>query len=373
MLSQEDYNNLLENENVKDIFFDTTNRSEMPVQIYIGMRGCGKTYSTLREHVYDMDKQTPKLPRDTFSGKFMYLRHTDKQIRTCATEGGNPFKKLNRNIGLDITPKRTEGYSEFYNQNVLDKKRKIDPNSPPVVLGYGVALSTFGNLRGVDFSDVDYITFDEFIDQSKRIKALTKECGEEFQHLRETVGRNREMFGEKPLQIKLLANSISLDSPILLELGAAQTLSHMVLKHQNKATIKEKGIYIEIIEAEKFKDLKKQTSLYMGADTDSRFVQQALENKFVNDNMSFVRKVPLNEYIPIFTYAHNYTWYRHKSRHEAYVSAKSVQVAPRVMYKTSDIDKLIAEWELPYRRLILQRKIYFDNYATKLVLDSIFE
>lgn len=32
----------------KDFFFDITNRSKMPIQVYIGGRGIGKTYSALR-------------------------------------------------------------------------------------------------------------------------------------------------------------------------------------------------------------------------------------------------------------------------------------------------------------------------------------
>ena len=56
---------------------------------------------------------------------------------------------------------------EYYNRN--DKHYIIyeDIDEDPKVIGYGVALSTFENLRGVDLSDVNYVLFDEFCELIK--------------------------------------------------------------------------------------------------------------------------------------------------------------------------------------------------------------
>ena len=61
----------------KDFFFDITNRSKMPVQVYIGGRGIGKTYSALRF--------LSEFPADE---KWIYMRRTDKEIEACGTDFG---------------------------------------------------------------------------------------------------------------------------------------------------------------------------------------------------------------------------------------------------------------------------------------------
>ena len=67
-----------------------------------------------------------------------------------------------------------------------------------------MALSTFGNLRGVDFSDVDMIFFDEFVPQ-KNARPIKAEA-EAFFNLYETVNRNRELDGRPPVRVLMLSN-----------------------------------------------------------------------------------------------------------------------------------------------------------------------
>lgn len=353
------------------IFFNTAGRSKQPLQVFIGGRGVGKTFSTLRNNVWDESKEEVIIPQSQYSGKFMYVRNTQKQIDLCGKAAGNPYKKINAKLGISITPRKDGDMCLFYADDVSGVKRASKITSP--LLGYGVALSTFGNMRGGDFSDVDSMVFDEFIDPSARIRALMKTAGVDFQNLRETVARNREIEGQEPLAIKLLSNSITLDSPILLELGIANTIAHMIMVNQHRCTIPEKGIYIELVENKEFEELKKETTLYKASKEDTLFVQQALKNQFFGDNFDLIRKnAPVNEYTPKFTVNKAFTLYRHKSRNEWFCSAKSIQKNCPT-YTSSDMDRLIDDWSFLYKRWILSRKIFFDNYATKLLADSLMK
>lgn len=349
------------------IFSDIRNRSTMPVQVFIGLRGCGKTYSGLRGLAYEEDGVTVKRS----PSKFCYLRHTETQLKICSGIGGNPFKKLNANLNSEIIPKffSNEKTTYFFDRNIYDKSNK----DSAIHIGYGVALSTFGNMRGGDMSDVDEILFDEFIDPSKHVRSLCKDCGKDFSHLRETIGRNRELEGKPPLQIKLLSNSVSLDSPILLDLGIVHSIAHMIVEKQTRMTIKEKGVYIELIDNAKFRELKKKTTLYSGIDSDSEFVRQALNNEFVDDNFDFVRKkVALNEYLPYVSIADEVTIYQHKHRDEYFATNKSIQKG-RFRYSNRQYDVFYEMWNIPYRRWILGRKILCNSYATKLTLDGMLQ
>jgi hypothetical protein len=149
----------------ENFYFDIKGRSAMPFQVYIGGRGIGKSYSALRQLALD-------IPTDE---KWIYMRRTGKEIEACSTEFGNPFKTINKDFGTVIVPESGgKGAAEyFYNETDEDN---------PILVGYGVALSTFAGLRSMDLSDVTVTVFDEFIPerQVKRIKAEGEALGHNF-------------------------------------------------------------------------------------------------------------------------------------------------------------------------------------------------
>lgn len=341
------------------LFFDTRDRSNLPFQIYIGGRGIGKTYSTLRNQRIDSNGNKI-LP--TKESKFLYCRRMAKEIEVCASEISNPFKRINRDYNLAVRAEytRKEGYAVFYD-DTLEKDSTVEP------IGYGVALSTFSGLRGVDFSDVTTIIFDEFIAES-HVRRIKNE-GKVFLNMYETINRNRELQGEEPVKVFLLANSISLASGILLEMGAVPTMASMIAKGQSRASIKERGLYIEIIDSSQLGEIKSQTALYK-LTKDSDFSKEAIMNQFTHDNLDLAKKVVINEYRPVFNFNDTYTYYKHKSRDEMYL-AKRIDKAP-MNFTASDVDRLDAMFGMSYERQILSRRLFFDDYSTKLVFDSLF-
>lgn len=337
------------------LFFHTKGRSQQPFQAFLGGRGIGKTFSTLCSYVADEKGNF----LDPSLGKFMYIRETANEIRICTDETANPFKKINKVKNWYVYPEYSAktNFATFYREDLNNQREAI---------GYGVALSTFANLRGADFSDVTDIVYDEFIKQ-KGGRRLSN-AGLSLLHLYETVNRNREFDGESPVIMKLLANSVSLNSDILLVMNAVSTLAHMVTKHQYRATIPERKLYLELINKADFREMKEQTVLYQLTKGTS-FSDEALDNVFVDDDMTFVRKVPLDEYIPFCSFGTDYTMYKHKTRVEWFIAAK--QSKSPIMLTSYQQDFLKSRYRLIYEELSILRKIYYDSYGTKLVFDSL--
>ena len=153
----------------------------------VGARGTGKTYGLMKELI---ERQQP----------FIYLRRLKTQIDNCGKVTGNPFKRLNMDGGYNILPYSVGGNIEF---------RKDDKNGELVAVG--VALSTVATIRGVDFSDYNYILFDEAVAMVGE-KPIKNEF-EAILNFYETVNRNREIIGEKPVQAILLGNANKLSNP----------------------------------------------------------------------------------------------------------------------------------------------------------------
>lgn len=292
------------------------------------------------------------------------MRRMEKEVELCTSEIANPFKRVNKDYGIDITCtfSNKEKFASFY-----DDTDTLDDNSTAEPIGFGVGLSTFSGLRGVDFSDVDTIIFDEFIPE-RQVRKIKAE-GQVFLNMYETVNRNRELLGEPPVKVMLLANSISLASPILLEIGAVPVIAGMIAKGQQRATVKERGLYIELIEQKELAEQKSQTALYkLTKGTD--FSKEAIMNRFVDDNLAVAKKVQINEYKPVFNFT-EYTCYKHKSREEWYI-AKRHDSSP-MNYQSTDVDLLKNRFTTLYRVLCLQRKMFFDDYASKLVFDAVLD
>lgn len=345
----------------KSVFFDTGTRTDQPFRVFIGARGCGKTYSTLRNLVIDKDTGQLKLPPNPYCGKFMYIRRFGREIEISTSETANPFKKINADFETNIFP--------IYNGKLGVATFYADTGDNKIPVGYAVALSTFYGLRGVDFSDVDTIVFDEFMksESSRKIK----DEGGTFLHLYETVNRNREFDGKPPVTAILMGNAISLNSEILLSLNATSTLTAMLLHQQYRATLKERALYLEIIVKDDFRQIKQDTALYK-LSKGSDFSKEALDNMFVHEDFTYVReKTKVTEYKPIYNFTSEYTVYKHKSRIEYFVSHKVNMPAP-VSLTAGMVDRFKMFFGFVYENAILNRSIYFDDYGTKLVFDAIF-
>jgi len=326
------------------IFYDIRKcKSDMPIKIIIGPRGCGKTYSVL-DFFQEQSSDTSKM---------LYMRRDGTEIDSCSSEYGNPFKKLNEDKHYDIHPFQISKFNGF------GIARDDDQN----VIGYGVALSTFASMRSQDFSDVDRIFFEEFIPEKHKRKI--KGEGAALLNLYETVNRNRELFGQKPVEMVMCANGIDLANPILLELGATSIIAKMLANGQRRMTIPEKSLYIEVIPKTQVSMLKRNTVLYRLSSED--FAEDALDTKFRGADLEFVRKnVNLRSYKTEFSYS-DYVFF---SNQEHYYVANS-RVPCKVEIPEREINRLQALFAPRYRILRAMGNIYFDDYVTLALFDKL--
>ena len=269
------------------------------VSIIIGGRGIGKTYSALDFLIREKKR-------------FLYLRNTRQQIAECCSDFGNPFKRLNKDKGYDIRL-----ISEKEHINIINEDNEI--------IGYASSLSVFNNLRGADLSDVDYVLFDEFIEPRKLLFDQFKA----FVNMRETVGRNRELFGEPPLYCILLSNSQSLNNPILAGYNLIPEIEGMLGSGQQK--MKRKDIMVLLPESE-ISELKKNTSTYSGLEN-TRIFKENIQNKFANDSFYGIKRRNIKEYVAVCKIDDMFM-YRHKSNNKIYVC--SIQATNIPEYSSKD-------------------------------------
>ena len=309
------------------------------INIIIGGRGIGKTYSALD---YIVNTGQP----------FIYLRNTDVQMKESATSFGNPFKRWNLDHGRDIYFKTEKNHYLIYG-------RTDDEISVPI--GYGVALSTFENMRGVDLSDVSYVLFDEFIEK----RTLSFNQFTSFVSFYETVNRNRELLGDDPLKVILLSNSQSLNNPILIGYNLIPQIEQMIKSGQKE--FRKPGLYLAFPESE-VSEAKAATANYQLING-TKIADEALANKFAFDSFYGIIKRKLVEYVPIVQIDDIYI-YKHKSGGKLYACNTQAQNIPTFTSR----DNMTAFLRGYGRRLMdaaATGKLEYSDFLTKTKLLTI--
>lgn len=310
-----------------------------PFTFIVGGRGIGKTYSAIERGLTEHENA------------FLYLRNTKEQIEESCGIFGNPFKKWATDHNRDIQLVKDKNHAlivEYINDGQKIAKK---------VTGAGAALSVFSNLRGVDMSNVNYIVFDEFIEN----RTLTFNQYDAFLHMYETVNRNRELEGLSPVKCVLLSNAQRLGNPILRGFNLIPIIENM--QKTGQKSYADGAIRIELPFSEVSEE-KRQTALY-NATKGSEFASEALDNNFINDSFTGVKKVNIQEYNPIVCVDDIYI-YRHKS--EAVYYACSI---PAQVKKYRSRDNYIVFYRLYGLRLKLaygSDQLYFSDYSTKVDL-----
>lgn len=260
----------------------------------IGGRATGKTYTSLKTTVED-------------GLQFMFMRRTQAQADLINKPEFSPFKTINRDMKWNIETQPISKYnSGFY---------KTD-NEEKSLIGYTCALSTVSNIRGFDAQDVVILIYDEFIPE--RHERPIKNEGAAFLNAYETINRNRELQGKKPLQVLCLANSNDLSCPIFLELGLVKKAEQMQRKGQEFSIDRKRGIGIFMLTDSPISNQKRNTALYK-LTAGSEFERMSIDNEFSNMSNSNIVVRPLIEYKPIVSVG-EICIYEHKNNRKFYVS-----------------------------------------------------
>lgn len=280
----------------------------LPFNFLVGGRATGKTYTSLKT-VYEERI------------KFMFMRRTQSQADLINKKEFSPFKALNRDMGCNVgTQTITKYNSAFYNM-VSDGDKDVPEGLP---IGYTCALSTISNMRGFDASDVDVLIYDEFIPE--RHERPLKNEGMAFLNAYETINRNRELNGRKPLQCLCLANANDLANPLFMELRLVRKAEQMRSKGQEISIDQKRGIGIFILNESPISAQKRNTALYR-LSVDTEFAEMSLNNNFIGEESGIIKSRKLAEYKPLVAIG-EICIYKHKSNNTLYVSMHRMGTPP---------------------------------------------
>lgn len=298
----------------------------------VGARGVGKTYGLMK---WLIEHQEP----------FVYMRRLQAQLDISGSESGNPFRKLNADLGLAIRPHKNKKLLEFMNGEQL--------------IALGASLSTVATVRGFDFSGFNYIVFDECVPMAgeKPIKAEF----DAFLNFYETVNRNRELEGAAPVRCIMLGNANQLLNPYYTGWKFTKTALKMISGNQMIYTTQDKTRTMVLLFNSPISAKKAGTALYKNAS--SGFLSMALDNAFRTDATN-IRSEPLREYNHLVSVG-EIGIYRHKSERRYYVS--SITGTPYYEDYGIKLKQFQNDFWL-LRTLYMDNKIfYFETYENEIL------
>ena len=305
----------------------------------VGGRATGKTYGALSTVLED-------------NIKFMLMRRTQAQADLINKPDFSPFKPVCDDRHIEIT---TASVSKYNAKFMLDDE----------TIGYTCALSTIANMRGFDASDVKLLIYDEFIPE--RHERPIKQEGAAFLNAYETMNRNRELKGKRPLTVLCLANAFDIANPIFLELGLVGIAEKMKQNGRELYIDRDKSILILMPDSSKIMNKKSTTALYKLTEG-SEFSKMALKNDFIYNPTDNIKSLPLREFKPVVTVG-EITIYKHKSKRLYYVSEHRTGEPPEYATDEINLKRYQKAFGMRFYRLYMQNCFKFENMLTR----SIFE
>lgn len=319
------------------------------VWIWAG-RGTGKTFGVLQHEL-------------TVKEKFMFVRRTDTQIKLIMNPQYMPFKAINLKLGTKIQPRSIGAgmYGFFHTEE--DEQGKLKYLEP--MIAPAAAVSTVGNIRGFDGSDLGAIFYDEFI-PLKGERPIKNEAGNLFD-LYETINRNRELEGKEPLYFIGCSNSNNPDNPYFTEIGVLNKALKMGMSKENECYINKKyGFMLLCINKSPISEEKRDTALYR-LTAGSDYEKMALDNEFVNIDIANICPQNLQHYNPVVALG-GICIYRHKSGRRYYVS-EHIKGNPE-RYTTTEISLVRFQRRFDYlRQAYYNDLITFENHLTQRLFE----
>ena len=245
------------------------------LNIIIGERGVGKTYGF----------KTFAVKRFLNKGKqFAYIRRydTDLEASVGSTNDNKFFEQIKKefpNSEFKITKSK--------------KVRKIYIDNK--ICGYALPLSAADSLKSSSYENVDIIIYDEFMLKEGSTQHYLKNEPEIILDLIETIGRLRD------IRVFCLGNAISSTCPIM-------SYFNITLPYNTDIKLfKDNTIAIEYIRNDKYREVKKASRFGKLIDG-TRYGSYAIDNEFLLDSKSFIKKKDNNAKFYFILYINGNTY-----------------------------------------------------------------
>lgn len=333
--------------NMRDIIL----KSETPFLLVIGGRGTGKTYTSILTLLQEQIK-------------FIYLRRTSAQMELVSKTEFSPIVKIGADLGMPLVTAALGKYaSGVY--------RITDEGKPAgEALAVNMALSTIANARSYDASAVKVILYDEAIPEQHE-RQISHEC-DAVLNMYESVNRNRELAGEDPVKLVVLANANNLEAPVLQALSCVKILDTMKKKGQTQRVDQKLGLSIYLLNHSPISAEKRQTALYKLTHGQSGdFNDMALENSFSKDNYTEIGNRPLHEYVP-FAAIGRICLYRHKTSYDWYVS-ETISGKPKLFENTTTDRRRFQLYCARSWQDYIDKRMIFENVAAKVFYKAVMQ
>lgn len=303
-------------------------------------RGTGKTFGTLR--YYAVMKE-----------KIMLLRRTQKEANLQAHNDSTSYKDVYEDLGREFKCHMSEGIGYVYDR------------TEDYTAAVCTALSTFASVRGMGYSDINTIVYDEFIAEP-HVKKIKNE-GMALANLYESVDRNRQLSGKDPVQLLCLANSVNMNNDVFMYFDLIRHAEEMISKMEEVRIIGNKLLIIP--QHSPISEKKAQTALYKAVNDE--YSQMAIKNKFILNDFSYVQRRNLKEYKCLFQVGDLYV-YKHKNLREFYVTyqkgkTKNIYAAGYAALEKFRRDK----WR--YIAHYYDGMIRFENYTCIALFEKYFD
>lgn len=315
--------------------------------VIIGARQVGKTYGTLK---YMLDNNIMHI---------LLRRTTDELELIGGNLNLNPYKAFEPEYITGIFHKKKLYTINDYHVN--EKNEIIKDN----LRGMALSLPQIAHIRGFNGSAFTDIVYDEFIPE----KGVTvrKTEGDSLLNAYTTVNGNRELEGEKPVRLWLLANSNNIASPVLEALSLTDPILDM--RRKGREVYEWRNALIVQPKSREVIDKRENTELMKHLTDGGNFKEMALNNEFAYDRSPLIRQLSIKGMKPLFSY--NGVFYAWEGGGNVYICKAKHTIAP---YDDSDFSRqLLKDDFIIMRRLYYTGCVYFADMRCESIFKSVFD
>ena len=315
-------------------------------------RGPGKTYSFLWFCYYN------RIP-------FIYMKRNDSDVSLILRNDKrsefdpSPYKPLKRDkhikvIGVEEDP----GIGAFY---------EADGEGNPIrLLCYVLSFKKVQKYKGHDFSDAEFICFDEFIAQNG--ERMYKSEGENLLDLYMTVRRDRMKRGRKSLKLVMFANAENIAVPATRELEIVDQMAELNFKTEmTHLYLEERKMMLHHITNDEIPiTVDEMDDIYIGM-AGTEWHDKAFGGLFTHNDFSNVTKRSLKGYKPIIQIIykrHEYFILFNEDKSKYYMTSKPYKA--HYIYDLSrenEQKRFYFEWVLDLREACIEERFKFEKYS----------
>lgn len=315
-------------------------------------RGPGKTYSCLWLAYY-------------CNFPIIYMKRTDKDVARILKEeesinlDQSPYKALKRDKNIRVVGVQIDdGFGAFYEANA-----EGEPGGK--LLAYVLSFNKIQTFKGNDFTEVEFLVFDEFIPQlGERIK---KSEGENLLDLYQTVSRDRLKRGRQPLKLLLFANAEQISVPVTRELEILDELAQLNESEETHLYLENRDILLHHITNEEVPIQEEEKQGIWKGMYGTAWWEKSFGGHFVHNDFSNVTSRSLKRSRPLLQIKYKtHFYYVYLNEDKAFYYMTSTPAKAQFSYdlnRENEQKKFYYDYLLDLREACIEERFKFEKYS----------